>query len=128
MKRKSDWFVTGIARAPDAWVKRFSKVPKEDIREFLKAFADGFAFDTNRRLKFEPDDKVMDVYTALYPSTGWGDALEVETFVMIIKEKYGVDLSKVGNPDITHGQIFEMTRNPHDKTLDKFTKKIGINY
>ena len=51
---------TGIA-----WRRRFPDVPKEDIRKFLDAFVDGFAFKTSQRLKFVPDDKVMDVYRSL---------------------------------------------------------------
>ena len=57
------------------WRRRFPNSPKEEIRRFPVAFIDGFAFKSNQRLKFTPDDKVMDVYRALYPSKDWPDAL-----------------------------------------------------
>ncbi|HBA85082.1 MAG TPA: hypothetical protein DCZ95_13410 [Verrucomicrobia bacterium] len=95
------------------WHKRFPNVPKQDIREFLQTFVDGFAFKSINRLKFKPDDKVMDIYSALYPSTDWPDALELETFGRLLEEKYKLDLNKKEEPEITLGQLFEMTRNPN---------------
>jgi len=97
------------------WRNRFPNVPKEVIREFLQLFVDGFAFSNKKRLKFSPDDKVMDVYRALYPSTGWPDALELETFAINLEEKYGLDLAKVEDHEITLGGLFEMTRNPNQQ-------------
>lgn len=92
------------------WKRRFPGVPKEEIRDFLEVFVDGFAFSSKKRLKFNPDDKVMDVYRALYPTPGWPDALELETFARNIERKYGFDLAKAFDQDITLGGIFEMIR------------------
>ena len=92
------------------WRRRFPNSPKEEIRRFLEAFIDGFACKSNQRLKFAPDDKVMDVYRALYPSTGWPDALELETFAKNLKQSYGFDLSQVHDETTTLGQIFEMIK------------------
>jgi hypothetical protein len=97
------------------WRNRFPDEPKEAIREFLQVFVDGFAFSSKKRLNFSPNDKVMDVYMALYPSTGWADALELETLAINLEEKYGLDLTKVEYHEITLGQLFEMTRNPNQK-------------
>lgn len=95
------------------WRKRFPTVSKEAIREYLDTFIDGFAFSTKKRLKFSPDDKVMDVYRALYPSPGWPDTCELETFAMNLEERYGVDLARVWKPEeTTLGEVFEMIRNP----------------
>jgi len=107
LRRFWDRACTGIE-----WRRRFPDVPKEDIRKFLDAFVDGFAFKTSQRLKFAPDDKVMDVYRSLYPESGWPDALEVETFALILGKEYNFDLSKVDDPDITLGQLFAMIRAP----------------
>jgi hypothetical protein len=92
------------------WLKHFPTVPKGDIRKFLQAFSDGFAFKKQQRLKFAPDDKVMDIYRALYPSEGWPDALEIETFSENLKKEYGFDLATVTDPDVTLGQLFAMIR------------------
>ena len=92
------------------WRRRFPNSPKEEIRRFLEAFIDGFAFKSNQRLKFAPDDKVMDVYRALYPSKGWPDALELETFAKNLHGGYGFDLSQVHDENVTLGQIFEMIK------------------
>lgn len=54
------------------WKRRFPEVPKGDIRDFLEVFVDAFAFSSKKRLKFNPEDKVMDVYRAIYPHrAGW---------------------------------------------------------
>ncbi len=92
------------------WKKRFPNVPKKDIRDFLEAFIDGLAFSSKKRLKFNPDDPVMDIYRSLYPTTGWSDALELETFSVNLKKRYGFGLEQVTDHDITLGTIFEMTR------------------
>jgi propanediol dehydratase small subunit len=93
------------------WLNRFPNSPKDEIRRFLQAFAEGFAFKDQQRLKFAPDDKVMDVYRALYPSEGWLDSLEIETFSKNLQKEYNFDLAKVTDPDVTLGQLFEMIRN-----------------
>ncbi len=105
LQRYWDRVCTGVK-----WRRRFPNIPKEEIRRFLEAFIDGFAFKSNQRLKFDPDDKVMDVYRALYPSTGWPDALELETFANNLQHTYGFDLSQVHDTNATLGQIFEMVR------------------
>jgi len=92
------------------WKKRFPNVPKKDIRDFLETFVDGFAFSSNKRLKFNPDDSVMDIYRALYPTSGWPDALELETFSINLRKRYGFELERVTDHNITLGKIFELTR------------------
>jgi len=69
------------------WRNSFPNASKEEIRKFLDAFIDGFAFKRQQRLKFIPGDKVMDVYRALNPSDVWPDALELETFAKILKKE-----------------------------------------
>ena len=91
------------------WRKQFPQASKDAIREFLQCFVEGFAFSSKNRLKFNPDDKIMDVYRALYPNEGWPDALELETFSIYLEKKYRLDLASVFNDDLTLGQIFKMT-------------------
>jgi hypothetical protein len=92
------------------WKRKYPKVPKEEIREFLQILIDAFGFKSKHRCKFNPEDKVMDIYSALYPDTFLGklsgDALEVETFSVMLEEKYHVDFNKIWKEGLTLGQIF----------------------
>ena len=47
------------------WKSTFPSSSKEDIREFLLMFTDAFAFSPSDKLKFEPDDKILDIYREL---------------------------------------------------------------
>ena len=111
-KRRLQRYWNRLCTGP-AWRKRFPDVPKQAIREFLDTFVDGFAFSVRKRLKFSPDDKVMDIYRALYPSPGWADSMELEMFAMNLEEQYGLDLSTIEDHEITLGRLFEITRNPN---------------
>jgi hypothetical protein len=99
-----------------AWRSRFPNAPKDEIRRFLETFVDSFAFKSSQRLKFDPNDKVMDIYRALYPSTGWPDSLELETFAKNLKREYAFDLAKVEDHQVTLGQLFTMTRTSNPPT------------
>ena len=96
------------------WRKQFPQASKDSIREFLECFVKGFAFSSKNQLKFKPDDKIMDVYRALYPTKGWPDALELETFSIHLEKKYRFDLASVFTEKLTLGQIFNMVaeQNP----------------
>lgn len=99
------------------WRKRFPDAPKQAIREFIQQFTDGFALSKKTRLKFSPDDKVMDIYRARNPIKNWPDCLELEYFARNLERKYGVDLLKVWRQDIYLGEIFAMTRkNAHQRS------------
>ncbi|MCP4643183.1 MAG: hypothetical protein GY851_22235 [bacterium] len=96
------------------WRRRFPHVPKQDIRSFLQAFCDAFAFKSKHRCKFSPTDKVMDVYRAVYPPrTSVGDCFELETLAFRLENDYGVDLeNNWDSENTTLGDLFEMTRTP----------------
>jgi hypothetical protein len=91
------------------WKRRFPTASKTEIREFLVLFVDAFAFPRKRRLCFSPDDRVIDIYRTIYPSNGGADALEMETLVDMIEERYGVEVAKFGRDGITLGEIYEHT-------------------
>jgi propanediol dehydratase small subunit len=93
------------------WRRRFPDSPKSEIREFLVLFVDAFAFRRKRRCCFAPDDKVMDVYRALYPPGSWADGLELETMCKMLKKQYGVDYFTSWREDITLGEIYSQTRS-----------------
>lgn len=106
-KRRMEHYWSRNCSGPE-WRKEFPEATKESIREFLECFVDGFAFNSKNRLKFNPNDKVMEVYRALYPTEGWPDALELETFAINLEKKYHLDLASAFTADLTLGQIFRM--------------------
>jgi len=94
------------------WKRRFPQASKTEIREFLDLFVEAFAFSPSRRLCFAPDDRVMEVYRALYPSKFMADSMELESFILRAREHYGVDLLPLWREDITLGDLFTQTRRP----------------
>ena len=92
------------------WKRRFPDVSKDSIREFLELFVDAFAFSSEKRLKFDPDDNVMDVYKSIYTSSWQPDAMELEMLACDLDYRYGFDFTRINGFDITLGQIFDMTR------------------
>lgn len=95
-----------------AWRRRFPSASKAEIRSFLNLFVNAFAFPEARRLCFTPDDKPLEVYRALYP-VPWlvGDSLELETFILTIRETFGVDLLPSWRKDITLGELYSLATN-----------------
>ena len=93
------------------WKNAFPNTPKHEIRKFLLLFTDAFAFSPNSKLKFEPEDKIIDIYRNLYPSKWMADALEVETLAEDIEEKYGVKFNEIWYDNLTLGDVFKYVKN-----------------
>jgi propanediol dehydratase small subunit len=93
------------------WKSKFPDTPKEDIRTFLLLFADAFAFSSKQKLKFNPNDKILDIYKALYPAKWMADSLEVETLAEDIEREYNVNISGVWHENITLGDLFSEVQN-----------------
>jgi propanediol dehydratase small subunit len=95
------------------WRKKFPDAPKEEIRAFLGVFVRSFGFSQKRRCAFAPEDKVMEVYRAVYPS-GWAvaDGLELESLALDLERKYGVQAFERWKEagDVTLGELFQWTR------------------
>ena len=92
------------------WKRRFPDASNDSIREFLELFVDAFAFGREKRLKFGPEDNIIDVYKSIYTSSWQADVLELEFLACHLEERYGFDIISIHDFDITLGQIFEMTR------------------
>ena len=93
------------------WRRRFPQASKDDIRGFLKAFVDAFGFSRSRRLRFKPEDRVMDIYRMLHPPK-WtlADSMELESLGLRLQKDYGIDLVPFWREDITLGDLFALTR------------------
>lgn len=92
------------------WRRRFPDSAAPEIREFLNIFVAAFGFGRRRRSCFLPDDKVMDVYRALYPSGSLVDSLELEDLARCLKKRYRIDFAVDWRGDITLGELYEQTR------------------
>ena len=89
------------------WRRAFPTAPKAEIWTFLDLVLSAFAFSQSKRLCLSPNDQIMALYQALYPSLlRSGDAMELETFAISFQEHYGVDPLPVWREDITLGQLF----------------------
>jgi len=93
-----------------AWKAAFPEASKAEIREFLNLFVRAFAFSQSRRLKFNPTDRVMEIYGTRYSSSLPVDTMELETLAKMTKRRYGVDLVPGWRPETTLGEIFERVR------------------
>jgi hypothetical protein len=93
------------------WRRRFPQASKAEIRQFLDVFVGAFGFRQSRRLCFAPDDRVLNVYRALYPPK-WSisDSMEMETLAGDLERTYGVDMFALWRDDITLGELFALTR------------------
>jgi hypothetical protein len=111
LERKRMQFYWSRACTGAAWRRRFPKVSKSEIREFLDVFVGAFGFRQSRRLCFTPDDHVMDVYRKLYPLRGTPDSMELEDLVTSLQKRYGVEIFSSWREDITLGDLFIQARS-----------------
>jgi propanediol dehydratase small subunit len=92
------------------WCRRFPETPKREIREFLDMFIKAFGFQHRQRLCFRPEDRVMDVYHAIYPpGSAIVDGMELESLCLSLRKLYGVDVAESWREDITLGELYERT-------------------
>jgi propanediol dehydratase small subunit len=94
------------------WRQRFPEASKTEIREFLDIFVGAFGYRQSWRLKFAPDDSIMQFYYIRYPLRGEPDNLELEDLAVRLEERYDVDVQKTWREDITLGDLFAQTRHP----------------
>lgn len=88
------------------WRRRFPNASKAELREFLDLFAHAFGFNHRQSLCFSPDDRVMEVYRAVYPAGSLADGLELEMLALEVEKRYGVAWDSVWHGDITLGELF----------------------
>jgi propanediol dehydratase small subunit len=90
------------------WRERYGQDKLDDINSVLTSFCEAFMFNPEDRFKFAPDDQVMDIYRALYP-TVWlaADSMEIETLIAVLKDRFGIDI-EVWRPEMSLGDVVEM--------------------
>jgi propanediol dehydratase small subunit len=67
-------------------------------------------------LRFQPDDRVMDVYRAINPPGAGADSLELKMLAMLVERSYGRAFEPVWRQDLTLGPLFAALR---DTALDR---------
>lgn len=92
------------------WKRRFPDASNNEIRAFLDVFIEAFGFKESLRLRFAPDDQVMEIYRTLYSGRGLTDDMELERLVMNLDESYRVKVVHAWHEKITLGDLFQKTR------------------
>jgi hypothetical protein len=91
---------------------QFPDASVDNINEFLQLFVDAFGFPGRHRMRFRPDDEVMDLYRALNPFDWISvDAGELESLIEHFQERYQVDLKSRWHVDLTLGELFSYSRS-----------------
>ena len=88
------------------WRRCFPDSSKQSIRQFLDLFASSFAIKSRHALKFSPDDELLAIYRARYPSRLLPDALEFEALEQDLRYKHGIALADVWHDRLTLGDLF----------------------
>ncbi|SET67009.1 hypothetical protein [Thalassotalea agarivorans] len=88
------------------WKAQFPEHSASDIRAFLTLFVESFAFDKKDKFQFEPNDKLLTIYRALYPHKWHADAMEFETLADDLGRKYRVDFGSIWYDDLTLGELY----------------------
>ncbi len=90
------------------WRDAFPSATKQEIREFLTVFVKAFLYSNKDRLKFSPNDKIIQVYCAIYPIKIMADAGELDALVAALESNYnfkhtafGVNISRLANSFLT---------------------------
>jgi hypothetical protein len=93
------------------WKKQFPHSSNQEIRDFLNTFVDAFMINSDHFLKFQPTDRVHEIYRAIYPSIHTPDALEYNFLDKALQNRYGFSLSNGNLSDLTLGQLFSAIKN-----------------
>jgi propanediol dehydratase small subunit len=92
------------------WRSRFPNASKQDIRQFLWLFTSAFAIRRRNALLFGPDDELLIIYRARYPSRLTPDALEFEVLARDIQRVHQVNLDSIWHERLTLGELFDGLR------------------
>lgn len=98
------------------WRRQFPQASKDDIRHFLRFFASCFAVQKKDMLRLSPDDALLAIYRARYPSRYDPDALEFETLSKDLERKYDLSFESIWRDDLTLGELFSFILNTQQGT------------
>ena len=95
------------------WRAEFPSAEKDDIRAFLRCLADAMDFPEREKLKFSPDDRLLDIYRSIYGGkTPFSDDMECERFLLGISQRFKIapeNFSELLKDErITLGKLFSV--------------------
>ncbi len=94
-----------------AWKSMFPTTSKQEIRKFLRLFVYAFALNEKEKLKFSPNDELLEIYKAIYPREWQADSMEFETLDDDLKTEYGLSLEEIWHEKLTLGELFIRVKN-----------------
>jgi hypothetical protein len=95
------------------WHRSFPDVPHDEIRAFLRMFAESFAIDVKYACRLSPVDQLKDIYLARYvPHLTLDDHMEFESLVLNLEDRYGVKLEAVFHETLTLGELLRVSLAP----------------
>lgn len=100
-----------------SWRRAFPSASKRELRSFLLLFTSAFAFKDQDKLKFRPDDGILDIYRNIYPSRWTPDVLEVETLAAHLHKRHAIELGTVWKDDLTLGELFSHIQSTHSRGI-----------
>lgn len=100
-----------------SWRRAFPSASKHELRAFLLFFTAAFAFKDQDKLKFRPDDGILEIYRNLYPSRWMADALEVETLAADLHERHAIELDAIWKDDLTLGELFSHIQSSPSRVI-----------
>ncbi|MEW5835308.1 MAG: hypothetical protein AB1832_09615 [Pseudomonadota bacterium] len=110
------------------WRRQFPNASKKSIRQFLALFASAFAIKAKHALRFSPNDELLAIYRARYPSRLTPDALEFETLDLKLQKHHGLALASIWHEHFTLGELFgavsaaEQSARADGKTAAQFRR------
>lgn len=100
-----------------SWRRAFPSASKHELRAFLLLFTSAFAFKNQDKLRFRPDDGILDIYRNLYPSRWTPDVLEVETLAAHLQKRHAINLGSIWKDDLTLGELFSHIQSSHSRGI-----------
>jgi len=92
------------------WRRAFVNTSKQDLRAYFDVVHAAFGLADRYRLRLAPNVKLMDLYHVTSPAYQGFDALELETFSLLLEDRFGTDPLQDWRTDLTLGEVFARTQ------------------
>ena len=95
--RPSWWFLRDRPTDPDIWRRTFSAEQESIVLGGLQAISESFLLRPKDTFRLRPDDKLLDIYRAAYPSKQTPDALEFHVLSQALRTTFHVPESSLAD-------------------------------